>query len=308
MNERQALRPRVDVRRQRPGEQIAADGKQQIVLIQHFAHAGLGARHRSAIERMRCRKRRGVGDEFDIDRRADGLGERGKLLVRAALRHGIAGDDHRPLSLGQQFGGSRHRVGVAAHPRRDACRFKQIDIGIALENVARQRQEDRSGRRRQCCLDGAVHVARQILDTLHFGGPFDEGPRQGRQVGGQYRFSNDIFEILLARGDQYRRICLRRVVEHAHGIAEARRDMKVQHCEIAGGLRIAVRHRHQGCFLQAQNIADVVLDGEGIHQRQFGGAGIAEHHRDAFLLEQIEKGTFSGHHRQGGLRVHFIAE
>jgi hypothetical protein len=31
------------------------------------------------------------------------------------------------------------------------------------------------------------------------------------------------------------------------------------------------------------------LDREGVHQRQFGGAGIAEHDPDALLLEQIEE-------------------
>ncbi len=52
--------------------------------------------------------------------------------MRAALRHRIAGDDERALSLGEQFGGGGNRVGIAAHPRRDARRLEQIDIGIAL--------------------------------------------------------------------------------------------------------------------------------------------------------------------------------
>ncbi len=141
-----------------------------------------------------------------------------------------------------------------------------------------------------------MHIARQILDAMHFGGPFDERPRQSRQVRGQHRLGRDIFEVLLAGGHQHRRVGFHRVVEHAHGIAETRRDMKIEHREIAGGLRVAVRHRHQGGFLQAQDVADVMLDREGIHQRQFGGARIAEHHRDALLLEQVEKRAFSGHH------------
>ncbi len=134
---------------------------------------------------------------------------------------------------------------------------------------------------------------------MHFGGPFDERPRQRRQVGGQHRLGDEIFEVLLAGGDQHRRIRLHRVVEHAHGIAEPGRDVKIEHRELAGGLRIAVGHRHQRGFLQAEDVSDVVLDREGVHQRQFGGAGIAEHHRDALLLEQIEEGAFSTHHGQG---------
>ena len=42
----------------------------------------------------------------------------------------------------------------------------------------------------------------------------------------------------------------------------------------------------------------LVLDREGVHQRQLGGAGIAEHDLDALLLEQIEEGTLSGHDGQ----------
>ena len=74
--------------------------------------------------------------------------------------------------------------------------------------------------------------------------------------------------------------------------------MEVEHREPGGGLRIAVGHRHQRRFLQSEDVFDVVLDREGVHQRQFGGAGIAEHHRDALLLEQIEEGAFSTHYGQ----------
>ena len=136
---------------------------------------------------------------------------------------------------------------------------------------------------------------------MHFGGPFDERPRQRRQVGGQHRLGDDVFQVLLAGGDQHRRVRLHGVVEHAHGVAEPGRDVKVEHREFAGGLGIAVGHRHQRRLLEAQDVADVVLDREGVHQRQFGRARIAEHDPDAFLLEQIEEGAFSRHHGHGRL-------
>ncbi len=138
MDERQARRPRIDGRRQRPGEQIAADGEQHIVLVEHLAHAGLRARHRTAIERMRRRERGAVRNEFDIDRRSDRFGERNKLPVRAALHHGVASDDERPLRLGEQLGGGGDCLGVAAHARRDARRFEQVDVGVVLQEVAGQ--------------------------------------------------------------------------------------------------------------------------------------------------------------------------
>ena len=228
--------------------------------------------------------------------------------MRAALRHGVAGDDDRPLGLGQHLGGGGDRVGIAAHARRDARRFEHVDVGVVLEDVAGQRQEHRAGRRRQRGFYRAMHVDRQIFGAMHLGGPFDERPRQGRQVGGQHRLGDEVFVVLLAGGDQHRRVRLHGVVEHAHGIAEPGRDVEIEHREIAGGLGIAVGHRHQGGLLEAQDVADVVLDREGIHQRQFGGAGIAEHHLDALLLEQVEEGAFSTHYGQDFLQRDCLAE
>ena len=71
---------------------------------------------------------------------------------------------------------------------------------------------------------------------------------------------------------------------------------KLTHRELAGGLRVAVGHRHDGGLLQAEHVADLVLGRERIHQRQLGGAGIAEHDLDALLLEQFEEGVLAGHH------------
>src|SRR5215467_238551 len=74
--------------------------------------------------------------------------------------------------------------------------------------------------------------------------------------------------------------------------------MEIDYRELARRLRIAVRHRHDRRLLQAEQVAQLVLGRERIHQRQFGGAGISEHDLDAFLLEQIEEGALSGHDGQ----------
>ena len=81
------------------------------------------------------------------------------------------------------------------------------------------------------------------------------------------------------------------------------RDVEIDHCELARRLRIAVRHRHDGRFLQAQQVAQLVLGRERIHQRQFGGAGIAEHDLDALLLQNVEEGALSGHDGQEVLQM-----
>jgi hypothetical protein len=79
--------------------------------------------------------------------------------------------------------------------------------------------------------------------------------------------------------------------------------VQVHHRELAGGLRVAVRHRHHGGFLQAEHVAHLVVDRERVHQGQLGGARIAEQHIDTLLFEQLQERALSGNDGQGILRV-----
>src|SRR5262249_18831889 len=49
----------------------------------------------------------------------------------------------------------------------------------------------------------------------------------------------------------------------------------------------------------AEHVAQLVLDRERIHQRQLGGAGIAEQDLDPLLLEELQERTLSRHHGHG---------
>ena len=150
-------------------------------LVEHLAHALLRAGHRAAIERMRGGERRGVRHELGVDRRADRFRQRRELLVAAALRHRVAGDDDRALGLRQQIGGGVDRIEIAADARRDAGRLQQIDVAVVLQDVAGQRQEHRPGRRRQRGLRRAMHQRRQVLEALDLRGEFHERLRQRRR-------------------------------------------------------------------------------------------------------------------------------
>ena len=140
---------------------------------------------------------------------------------------------------------------------------------------------------------------RQVGEPMHFRRPFHKRPRDRRQVGPQYWLGGVEVLIVLPGGDQDRAAGLLRVVEHAHRIAEPGRDVKIDHRELAGGLRVAVGHADHARFLQRQHIAQLVFDRERVHQRQFGGTGIAEQNLHAFLLEEFKKGAFSTHCGQG---------
>ena len=244
---------------------------------------------------MRRRKRRGAGNDLGVDRRAQRLRQLDELGVGAAVRDGVAGDDQRTLRLRQHRGGFRDRCRIAAQPRRHARRRRQVDLALGLEDVAGQRQEHRAGRRRQRRLRRAMHEPRQVGEPLHLGGPFHQRPRQCRQVGPQDRLGGVEIEVVLAGGDEDRAPRLLRVVEHAHGVAEPGRDVQVDDREPAGRLRIAVGHADDDRLLQGEHVAQVVLGRERVHQRQFGGARIAEDDVDALLLEQLQEGTLSGH-------------
>ena len=257
------------------------------MLLQHGADRRRQPHHGAAKQRMGGGEGGGVGDALGIDRGAEGLGERHQLAMGAALRHRVAGDDQRPLGARQQCRRRGDRRAVAAHPRRHPRRRSQIEIGLGVQHIGRQRQEYRPGRRRQRRLGGAVDGARQVLEAPHLGRPFNERPRDGRQIRPQDGLGEGEALIVLAGGEQDRRLRLLRVVEHAERVAEPGRDMDVGNGELARGLGIAVRHRHHRRFLERQHVAQPGLDRQRVHQRQLGGAGIAEDELDAFLLQEL---------------------
>jgi hypothetical protein len=255
VNEGEAFRHRLDVGRQRQREQIAAGREQHVVLFEDFADRPLHARHRAAKQWVRRRERRRRRHEFAIDRRADQFGEFDQFGMRFRARHRIAGDDQRSLGLRQDRRGFLHRRRIAAQLRRNPRRRQQIEFALGFENVAGQRQEHRPGWRCQRRLRRAVHEPRQVGKAMHFGRPFHQRSCDRRQVGPQDRLSGVEILIVLSGGDQDRASGFLRVIEHAHRIAEARRDVKIDHGELAGGLRIAVGHADHARLLQREHVA-----------------------------------------------------
>ena len=100
--------------------------------------------------------------------------------------------------------------------------------------------------------------------------------------------------LLLAGGQDHGRAREFRIEQRAHGVAEPRRHVHVAGDELAAGARVAVRHGHHDRLLQAQHIRQVRMLLERVHDRQLGGAGIAEEVRDALVLQEREKGGAAG--------------
>jgi hypothetical protein len=280
---------------EREREKIAADREQHVVLLERFAHPGSQTHHGALEQRMRGGKGRRVGDAFGVDRRAEELGELDELGMGAALRDRVACDQQRPLGLREQRRGCLDRLAVATQPRCDAGRRRKLDLGLGIEDVGRQRHEHRAGRRRERSLGGAMHDAREISEPMHLGRPFDQRARQRRKIRPQDRLGDVEALIVLAGGDEDRRARLLRVVEHAHAVAQSGRDMQVDGGELAGRLRIAVRHGDDGGLLEREHVAQLVLGRERVHQRQLRRSRIAEQDLDALLFQQLEEGALSGH-------------
>ena len=109
----------VHVGRKRQREQVATDREQHVVLIEHLAHVGGETDHRATKQWVRGGKRRRAGHELGIDGSAQGSASSASSAC-PALRHRIAGHDHRTLGLGEQDGGRLHRRAVAAQAWRHA--------------------------------------------------------------------------------------------------------------------------------------------------------------------------------------------
>ena len=182
---------------------------------------------------MRGRKRGGVRHEFGIDRRAKKLGKLHQLGMGAALRHCVARNEERTFRLRKDSGRRSHRRRIGAQPRGEARRRQHVDLAFVLEHIAGERQEYRPGRRRQRGLGGAVHEAGQIGEPLDLRRPFHQRARQDRQVGGKNRLGGEVGVILLAGGQEDGRAGLLRVVEHAHGVAEAGGNVEIGDRELA---------------------------------------------------------------------------
>ncbi len=134
---------------------------------------------------------------------------------------------------------------------------------------------------------------RQFFETANFARPFDERPRDLRKIGPQQRLAErEALIVLSGRHDDWR-AGFARVVEHSHRVAESRRNVDADARQFSRRLRVAVGHRHHGCFLQPENVAQLRFDRERIHQRQLRRSGISEDILDAFLLQKLEKRAFS---------------
>ena len=295
MDDGKTRRNGLDFRRQRHREEIGADGEEQVVLREGLADLRGETGDGTAEQRMGAGKGCRVVHALEMHGSADRLGELDEFRQRAALRHAVAGQDHRRSAPQQPAAAA---IAAASPRRREAMRVgRPRSISASAFNMSPgiERKTGRSAGERG--LGGAMEQARQIGEAAYLDRPFDERTRDLRQIGPQDWLGDGEALVVLAGGDQDWRAGLVGVVEHAHGIAQAGRYMDVHGREAARGLGVAAGHGQDRALLQGQHVAGRGLDGQRVHQRQLGRAGIAEDHLDALLAQQLEEGALAGYQR-----------
>ena len=130
---------------------------------------------------------------------------------------------------------------------------------------------------------GQVLLARDLDRVL-------EGAlRDGDEVAAEHRVLDQVAAVLLAGGDDQRRARAARVEDHAQPVGEARGDVQVQERRPARGARVAVGHRDGGGLVQAQDVAQVVGPGHGVHERQLGRPGVPEDVLHSLAAQQLHQ-------------------
>ena len=146
-----------------------------------------------------------------------------------------------------------------------------------------------------------MHQDRDLVRRRDLHRPLAGGTRDGDEIALQQRVGDRVPGVLLAgRHDEWRAGGVG-VEQVAHPVAEPAGGVQVHEAGLAGGLRVAVGHRHDAGLLQAEHVVEPRAVGQGIDQRQFRGARITEDVLAAFTLQDVEQdvGTSAHEHRFG---------
>ena len=136
--------------------------------------------------------------------------------------------------------------------------------------------EMNTGPRRGRDLGGAAHDARQIFQPRHLDRPFHQRLRHLHKRAIEHRLRQAVALLLLAGGQDQGRPRKACIVERAHRVAEAGRDMDVAGNELTRSAAETVGHGDDQAFLHCHHISEIGVVLQRVHDRQLGGAGIAE--------------------------------
>ena len=247
------------------------------------------SRHAGPEAGVALREVQALHQAFRVDPRANELGERHEFLLAAASCHAVSDHDRRPARPAQHFGhaGDRRLLRLR-RPVEVAERPYQLR-GLFLQYVQRQGDEHRSGGRIVRDLEGPVEDRRELVGAFDLDAPLDQRFGHCHQVVSEQGFAESGPGVLLPGGDDHRRVRLPGVVEHAEGVAEPWSHMQVDDSGDPGRLGVVVSGAQRHGFMQGEDVAQVRVVPEPVHQRTLGGAWIAEQERNAVLGQCLEQ-------------------
>ena len=233
------------------------------------------------------RERGGVADD------RDGVppGQPGKGVEAGGAAPGVAGDDQRPLCIGQDGGGFVDGLGVGAgrHGRRGSRR-RCCGVARLSQHFARHGEIDRPHRLAERHGKGPVDHRLDMLAAAQFVVPLRRLAHQAglvehflrpldRAVAGAVRAGLVIGRA--AGGEQHRHPGARRVDQAADGVGGADIDMDHDRLGPAGNHRVAVGHADGDVFVghgdgRGELRAAGFTAGEGFDDRRKIGAGVGE--------------------------------
>ena len=182
----------------RHAQKVGAEADHRVEGLQAAAHGFLVAREWPEIGWVLARKMRPLQHRLVIDRAAQHLCKLRRLGERVAPHDFITSDNHRPLRIQQPQGEGTQALIRWAHARVDPRRLPKIDRAERVQDVARQGDKHRSGRRCRSHLGGAVNDPRQVFEPCDLGRPLHDRCGDRHQRGIQQRLGQPMSLLLLS--------------------------------------------------------------------------------------------------------------
>ena len=274
-------------------EEGSADQEDDVGAVERLADGHRVEGQAQAEVRMRARHDLVGTNALAPHRRAEPLGQRRHLGRRA--RGVVAGDDDRSTAGQQQLGGRLDAGRVGLGSAVETAGRKRLDVGVLLQHVDRQGDEDGAGRRVGGDLQRAVQDQRELVGALDLHAPLGQGRGHRHQIVTEHRPAQPQARILLAGGHHERRARLQRVVEHAERVAQPGRHVDVDDSRLAAGLRVVARGAERHALVQGHDVAELRIVQQRIEDRALGGAGIAEDELDAMTDEALHEHVPASH-------------
>ena len=137
------------------------------------------------------------------------------------------------------------------------------------------------------------------MGVLGFDRPLGERLSETNDIAGEDGFLRASLLWMLAGVDYEWSVGAIRVVQHAHSVAEAGRDVQLEERGPAAGPRVPVGDAGRDAFVERQDVFELGVVLKGVHERLLSRAGIAEDVAGALGEQLLEHGVASGESRHG---------